>query len=138
MTTITVSNFISASLRKVWNCYTQPKHIVKWNNASEDWHTPSAENDLKVDGTFKFRMESKDGKEGFDFSGKYTKVRELSMIQYVMDDGRKVTITFSERNGQTNIMIIFDPENINSLDMQKEGWQAILDNFKKYVESQNL
>lgn len=136
MTTITVNALIPASLRKVWNCYTQPKHIMKWNNASPDWHTPKAENDLKVDGKFNFRMESIDGKQGFDFSGKYTKVKELSMIQYVMDDGRRVTITFSERDRQTNIMIIFDPENLNSLEMQKDGWQAILDNFKKYVESQ--
>ena len=109
---------------------------MQWNNASDDWHTPRAQNDLKVGGRFLSRMEAKDGSAGFDFEGTYTKVKEYRLIAYSMDDGRIVRITFSEHGNNTTVVITFDPEQENSLEMQRAGWQAILDNFKKYAEAQ--
>lgn len=132
---VTVQTVIDARLTKVWPEYTSPDHIVKWNAASEDWHTVSAVNDLRNGGRFAFRMEAKDGSEGFDFSGTYTDVKINELIAYTMDDNRKVRVEFKEEMGKTTVTVTFDPENENPIDMQREGWQAILDNFKKYVES---
>lgn len=131
---ITVKAVIDAPVQKVWEFYTQPKHITQWNNASEDWHTPHAENDLRAGGKFLSRMESKDGKEGFDFAGIYDEILTNSLIKYTMGDGRKVTVTMDEEGNQTKIEVSFDPENENSRELQQAGWQSILDNFKKYVE----
>lgn len=133
--TITVESTISAPVDKVWNLWTDPNHIKKWNNASDDWHTPIAENDLKAGGKFVSRMESKDGKFGFDFRGIYDEVKVNELISYTLSDDRKVKISFSEENGDTKIYETFEAENTHSIEMQKDGWQAILDNFKKYVES---
>lgn len=126
---------VNAPIEKVWECWTTPEHIMQWNNASDDWHTPSATNDLREGGTFTCRMEAKDGSAGFDFGGKYTKVLEHKHIDYTMDDGRKVSITFDEHDGHTHITESFDPESENSVEVQQQGWQSILDNFKKYTES---
>jgi uncharacterized protein YndB with AHSA1/START domain len=125
---------VDAPLTKVWTYWTEPQHVIKWNNASPDWHTPRAENDLRPDGGFNYRMEARDGSYGFDFWGKYDTVEPNKAITYTMGDGRKVAIDFKETKKQVEITESFEPENENAIEMQKGGWQAILDNFKKYVE----
>lgn len=132
---ITVNNTINAPVKKVWEYWTKPEHITLWNNASDDWHTPSAENDLRVGGKFIARMEAKDGSMGFDFGGVYDAVKENEYIEYTMDDGRKVIVRFTSKGDQTDVVESFDAEETNSIDMQRDGWQAILNNFKKYTES---
>jgi uncharacterized protein YndB with AHSA1/START domain len=132
---ITVSASVNASLENTWNKFTNPNDVTKWNAASDDWHTPKAENNLKVGGEFIYRMEAKDGSVGFDFKGIYTAVEPHKRIEYTMEDGRKVKITFENKNNKTIIVEQFEAENIHSFDLQKSGWQAILDNFKKHVES---
>ena len=133
-TKITVETTVNASIEKVWQYWTEPKHIEKWNNASEDWHTPHAENDLRVGGKFLSRMETRDGSFGFDFEGIYSEVIPFEKIKYGLEDGREVETLFTENGTTTKIISTFDAENENPLEMQKDGWQAILDNFKKYVE----
>jgi uncharacterized protein YndB with AHSA1/START domain len=133
--TITVEATVKAVIEKVWSFWTEPKHIEKWNNASNDWHTPHAENDLRVGGKFLSRMEAKDGSFGFDFSGVYDEVKENQYIGYTMGDGRKVQISFSATGNETKVVETFEPESTNSIDMQKGGWQAILNTFKKYTEA---
>lgn len=132
--TITVKTAVAAPVTKVWECWTSPKHITKWNHASDDWHTTHAENDLRPGGRFVSRMEAKDGSAGFDFGGVYDYVRKHEYIAYTMDDGRKVSIRFTDDGNTTRISETFDPEQMNSRKMQKDGWQAIINNFKKYVE----
>lgn len=132
---ITINTTISAPVAKVWEMYVDPKHVVHWNNASEDWHTPRAENDFKVGGSFNYRMESKDGVHGFDFAGTYEEIALYKSISYSLGDKRQVRVLFTDSGSATEVTVIFDPEITNSLEMQKNGWQAILDNFKKYVES---
>lgn len=133
---ITIESTISATPEKVWQSWTEPDHITKWNFASDDWCCPNASNDLKVGGLYKARMEAKDGSFGFDFSATYDKVEVLKVLAYTMEDGRKVITEFEPMDGQTKVKTVFDAESQNSLEMQKDGWQAILNNFKKYVESQ--
>lgn len=133
-TVITVEATINAPVEKVWNYWTDPKHIVRWNNASDDWHTPKAENDLRVGGKFLSRMEAKDGSFGFDFSGEYTAVDKHKRIEYSLGDERKVKVIFESKGNETKVTERFDAENTHSVEMQQAGWQAILDNFKKYVE----
>ncbi len=133
---ITVENVIGAPVEKVWELWNGPEHITQWCQASDDWHAPEAENDLRVDGKFKTVMAAKDGSTSFDFTGVYTEVKENELIEYTIDDGRKVKIIFEDLDGKTKIVESFDPENENPEEMQRDGWQAILDNFKKYVESQ--
>jgi uncharacterized protein YndB with AHSA1/START domain len=132
---VTVEATVQAPVERVWEFWTEPKHITKWNNASDDWHTPFAENDLKVGGKFLTRMEAKDGSFGFDFSGVYDEVRLNERISYSLGDGRKVNITFISQGNETKVIESFDAENTNEIEMQKAGWQAILDNFKKYIEN---
>jgi uncharacterized protein YndB with AHSA1/START domain len=132
---INISTTINAPVTKVWDFYTQPEHIVNWNNASPDWHTPKATNDLRAGGRFLSRMEAKDGSEGFDFEGTYDEVVVGSLIKYHLDDDRKVSINVTEVDGQTQVDVSFDAESENSEEMQRSGWQSILDNFKTYVES---
>jgi uncharacterized protein YndB with AHSA1/START domain len=132
---ITVQSNIISPIKKVWECWTSPEHITKWNNASDDWHTPYAENDLRVGGKFKSTMASKDGAMSFDFEGEYTLVEQNKAIEYVMADGRKVEISFETTPSGVEVIESFDPETENPEEMQRGGWQAILDNFKKYVES---
>jgi len=134
---IRVFDTIDAPAQKVWEYYTDPTHIVKWNSASPDWHTPYATNDLKIGGRFNSRMESKDGSQGFDFSGTYTNVVPHKLIAYTMDDAdhRSAEVTFEEGHHATKVTVSFEPETQNPHEMQRHGWQAILDSFKKYVES---
>ncbi|PIQ77312.1 polyketide cyclase [Candidatus Peregrinibacteria bacterium CG11_big_fil_rev_8_21_14_0_20_46_8] len=136
MEPITIQATVNAPIEKVWECWTQPKHVTQWNHASDDWHSPRGENDLRPGGKFLFRMEAKDGSAGFDFGGVYDDVQMHKLIAYTMGDGRKVNVTFSEKDGATEVVETFDPEQENSIEMQREGWQAILNNFKRYVESE--
>ena len=135
---ITVETTIHAPIEKVWSYWTEPIHITKWNSASDDWHTPSSENDLRVGGKFTSRMEAKDGSFGFDFGGVYDEVKLNEFISYTIGDGRKVEITFIREENDTKIIEVFDPESENPIDMQQAGWQAILNNFKKYAEQQSM
>ena len=134
-TKITVEATVNAPVEKVWRSWSEPQHIKNWCAASEDWHAPKAENDLRTGGTFSTRMEAKDGSFGFDFGGIYDNVKKNELIEYTMGDGRKVSVHFKPNGNQTEIVEIFEAETQNSVDMQKTGWQAILDNFKKYTES---
>lgn len=134
-TKITVQATINAPLEKVWNYFTQPKHIIRWNNASADWHTTKADVDLQPGGSFSSRMEAKDGSMGFDFGGVYQEVENHSYYTYIMDDERQVKVSFHEVPDGVEVKEVFDAEMENSVEMQKEGWQAILDNFKTYTES---
>ncbi|MDR7236906.1 SRPBCC family protein [Neobacillus drentensis] len=131
---VTVKAVVNAPVEKVWEYWTEPKHITQWNNASDDWHTPVAENDLTVGGKFLTRMEAKDGSFGFDFGGIYDEVKLNEVISYTLGDGRKVTITFKGQGNETEVIETFDAETTNPVEMQQAGWQAILDNFKKYAE----
>lgn len=134
---ITVQTTVHTPIEKAWDCWVKPEHIVKWAFASDDWEAPSAENDLRVGGRFKTVMSAKDGSSSFDFTGTYTEIGDKKKISYTMDgtDARKVAVDFESVNGDTKITESFDPENENPEEKQRSGWQAILDNFKKYVES---
>jgi len=134
MERITIQTTVNAPLQLVWIYWTDPQHIVNWNFASDDWHSPSAENDLRVGGKFLSRMEARDGSFGFDFGGIYTEVEEFRRIAYDMTDERSVEADFSEKDGKTTIMQTFDPEQTNPIEMQRDGWQAIMENFRKYAE----
>lgn len=132
---VTIKALVNASTEKVWNCWTEPQHIIKWNAASDDWHTPRATNDVRPGGKFTSRMEAKDGSMGFDFEGVYEKVVPHQHLSYAMSDGRKVEVTFTPKGNAVEVVETFDAEQTNSIEMQRGGWQAILDNFKKYTES---
>lgn len=132
---ITVRTTIKAAIEKVWDYWNAPEHITKWCYASDDWHAPKAENDLRVDGKFTTTMAAKDGSISFDFGGVYTKVDKFKAIEYAMADGRNVQILFSSEGDETTVTETFDPEATHPTEMQRGGWQAILDNFKKHVES---
>jgi uncharacterized protein YndB with AHSA1/START domain len=135
MDKIKIEALVNAPVEKVWDTFNNPEHVTKWNHASDDWHSPRAENDLRVGGKFNYRMEAKDGSGGFDFEGVYTEVVLNEKISYEMSDGRKVDVVFENLGEQTKIATAFDPEAQNPAEFQKQGWQAILDNFKKYTES---
>lgn len=133
---ITVEALINAPLDAVWSAWNNPEDIKQWNAASDDWHTPISTVDLREGGIFSARMEAKDGSVGFDFEGTYDEVKPHELIAYSMSDGRKVRVTFTKKGEtQTEVVESFDPENENPLEMQRAGWQSILDNFKKYVEN---
>jgi uncharacterized protein YndB with AHSA1/START domain len=134
-TKITVQASINAEPKKVWDFYTKPEHITKWNFASDDWHCPRATNDMRVGGTYSARMEAKDGSFGFDFKTVYDKIVDQKSFTYTMEDGRKATVNFDGKGNSTQMTVTFDAETQNSADMQKQGWQAILNNFKKYAEN---
>lgn len=131
---VTVQAVIQAPVEKVWTYWTEPVHITKWNQASEDWHAPKAENDLRIGGTFVTRMEAKDGSMGFDFGGIYDVVKQHEAIGYTMEDGRRVDIAFVDKGSETEVIETFDLESTHSAEMQQAGWQAILDHFKAYTE----
>jgi uncharacterized protein YndB with AHSA1/START domain len=135
MEKITVETIINEPVEKVWKYHNDPAHITKWCTPSDDWHTPKAENDLRVGGKFLSRMEAKDGSAGFDFTGTYDEIVPNEKIAYTMDDGRKAAITFEALGNSTHVTVVFDPETMNPPEFQKQGWQAILDNFKKYTEA---
>lgn len=132
---ITVKNLVKAPVDKVWRMWTSPEHITRWNYASEEWHSPTAENDLRPGGRFVSRMEAKDGSMGFDFEGIYDEVKPNQLIKYSLEDGRKVEVIFENKGEETLVTESFEAESTHSLEMQQEGWQAILNNFKGYVES---
>lgn len=132
---ITIQSTILAEIEKVWDYYTRPEHITNWNFASDDWCCPKAENDLRVGGKMSYRMEAKDGSFGFDLEAVYDEVIEHKRIVYTMSDGREVSTNFESSNGSTKVTTVFDAETENPVEMQKSGWQTILNNFKKYVES---
>jgi len=132
---ITIETQIAAAVEKVWKFWTEPQHIKNWTFASDDWHAPSAENDLRNGGSFSTRMEAKDGSMGFDFSGIYDEIITNQYIGYTIDDGRKVAIHFENLENQTKITEIFEAEETNPLEMQRSGWQSILDHFKNYTEN---
>ena len=134
-TTITIDATVNAPVEKVWKFWTGTGHITKWNSASDDWHSPYAENDLKAGGKFLSRMEAKDGSFGFDFGGIYDEVKTHELIAYTLGDGRKVKVTFSSEGNFTKIVESFEAESANSVEVQRMGWQSILNNFKKYTES---
>jgi uncharacterized protein YndB with AHSA1/START domain len=132
---ITVKVKVSCPQERAWCLWTDPRHIVRWNNASDDWHTPHAENDLRSGGKFLYRMEARDGSMGFDFTGRYTMVELYERIDYTMDDGRKVSILFEADGDETAVTEHFEPESENSVELQQAGWQAILNNFMNYADS---
>ncbi len=132
---IVIEALIKAPIEKIWDNWTGPEHIVNWNNASDDWHTTRAENDLKVGGKFNSHMAAKDGSMGFDFEGVYTEVKKNECIEYILGDDRKVKIEFIKEGDKYRIREAFEAESSNPVEMQRDGWQAILDNFKKYTES---
>lgn len=131
---ITIRTTVLADKQKVWDYYTQPEHITKWNFTDPSWHCPNATNDLKVGGRYVARMEAKDGSFGFDFDAVYTEINKGENFTYEFG-GRLATVTFKETDGQTEVTVTFDPETENSIELQRNGWQAILDNFKKYTEA---
>jgi uncharacterized protein YndB with AHSA1/START domain len=131
---ITVNTLVSGSGDKIWDYWTDPVHICAWNAASPDWHCPHAENDLRAGGKFKYTMAAKDGSMSFDFNGVYTAIEPGHHIAYTMEDGRKAEINFTTQNGKIMVTETFDPEQMNSHNLQRTGWQAILDNFKAHVE----
>lgn len=132
---ITVETIVHAPIEKVWKIWNDPKHIVQWCNASEDWHAPYADNDLQTDGKFKTTMAAKDGSMSFDFEGVYTHVEPNKLIRYELGDGRKVEVTFAAELEGTRVIETFDPEQNNPVEMQRGGWQAILDHFKTHAEA---
>ena len=131
---ITVETTVNAPVDKVWQYWTQPEHITQWAFASDDWEAPRAENDVREGGKFTTVMAAKDGSASFDLTGTYTTVEEKKQLNYIMADDRKVETTFESNGDTTKIVQSFDPENENPEEMQRGGWQAILDNFKKHVE----
>ena len=132
---ITVTTIVNVPLQTAWEYLTLPEHITKWNFASDDWECPTATNDLRVGGKFSYNMAAKDGSFSFDFDGTYTEVIENQLIKYELADGRKIEVTFKEVDGGVEVTEVFDPETENPRDMQQGGWQAILNNYKKYSES---
>lgn len=131
---IKIEAMISAPAKKVWEYWTKPEHITKWNFASPDWQCPTASNDLKVGGKYSARMEAKDGSFGFEFEAIYNEIVDQKRIKYTMEDGRTATTEFQSLGDQTKVTTVFDAEKMNSEEMQKNGWQAILNSFKKYTE----
>lgn len=132
--TISVETTVHAPVEKVWEYWTEPQHITKWSFASDDWHAPNAENDLRVGGKFLTRLEAKDGSFGFDFNGVYDEITINELISFTLGDGRKVTVTFIAQDNNTKVIEAFEAEETHSIEQQKAGWQAFLDNFKKYSE----
>jgi uncharacterized protein YndB with AHSA1/START domain len=137
-TILTVEAIVNADVEKVWDLWTNPMHILKWNNASAEWHTTYVENDLRAGGRFLYRMEGKDMVRGFDFSGEYTAVEPLKHIYFTLDDGRKVQVAFTPNGTKTLVKQIFEADNTQSAEIQQSGWQAIMDSFKTHVETFDL
>ena len=134
-TLINISTTVNAPVEKVWQHWTNPQAIIKWHTASPDWHTPKAEQELQPEGKFSYRMEAKDGSFGFDFSGVFDEVKPNNYLEYTLDDGRKVTVNFTSKGNESYIEQSFEPEKTIPVEMQRGGWQNILDNFKQYVEN---
>jgi uncharacterized protein YndB with AHSA1/START domain len=133
---ITVEVLVKASLEIAWKHWTSPESILRWNHASDDWHTTKVSNDLRVGGTFSSRMEAKDGNFGFDFYGVYDEIIQGKKISYTLGDGRKVQVVFSSSGDHTKVVETFEAESTNTLELQRGGWQAIMDNYKKLAETE--
>jgi uncharacterized protein YndB with AHSA1/START domain len=131
---ITVETVVRAPIEKVWECWTDSKHVTQWNAASDDWHSPSATNDLRAGGEFHYRMAARDGSTGFDFNGTYSEVVPQERIAYAMEGGRKVLVTFAGTADGVKVTETFEMEHENPAEMQRAGWQAILDRFGKHAE----
>ena len=134
-TKITVQATVNADSKKAWECYTNPQHIMNWNFADPSWHCPSASNDLQIGGKYSARMEAKDGSFGFDFVCTYTQLTAGKSFTYQMEDGREASVTFTDNGTQTEVVVTFDAEEVNPVEMQQGGWQAILNNYKNYTEA---
>lgn len=132
---ITIKTTVDAPIEKVWSAWTEPEHIVQWNFASDDWHCPSAEIDLTVGRKFKYRMEAKDGSMGFDFEGTFKAIDPGREIQFALDDGRRVTVSFEESSSGVRVIETFEAENELTGEQQRQGWKSILNNFRKHVEA---
>lgn len=132
---VTVSATINADTKKTWDYYTKPEHITKWNFADPSWQCPSVSNDMRVGGKYSARMEAKDGSFGFDFEAIYSEIVTGERFTYAMPNDRQVSVDFKGNGSQTVVVVTFDPEDQNPIEFQKQGWQAILDNFKKYTET---
>lgn len=135
-TRITISTQVSKPVAHVWKIWTEPEHIKQWNAASDDWHCPKADNDLRTGGSFSSTMAARDGSFSFEFAGVYDEVRPHKRIAYTMADGRSCEILFEEKDGGTLVTESFDAEAQNPVEMQRDGWQAILDRFKAHAEAQ--
>lgn len=133
--TITVETDIQAPIDLVWDAYTAPEHIMEWNHASEDWHCPEAENDLEPGGAFCYTMAAKDGSQSFDLNGTFDEIVPGRLLTFTLDDSRHVRVTFDREGDSVHVTVEFEMEHENSEELQREGWQAILDNFKKHAES---
>ena len=131
---ITVATTIKAPIDRVWAAWNNPRDIEQWNTASPDWHTPRASVDLREGGSFRTRMEARDGSIGFDFEGTYTRIEPQRLIEYTMGDGRTVRVEFAASAGSTAVREIFEAEDSHTIEQQRQGWQAILDNFAHYAE----
>lgn len=131
---ITVSTLVQAPIAEVWRAYTTPEDIMRWNAASDDWHTPSATVDLRVGGRFCSRMEARDGSFGFDFEGEYTKIVPNECLEYSFG-GRGAVVEFVESASGVAVTVTFDAEETHSIEQQRDGWQAILDSFARHVAS---
>ncbi|HRV86328.1 MAG TPA: SRPBCC family protein [Saprospiraceae bacterium] len=134
-TQISIDTSVLVPVAKAWECYTVVDHVLQWNHASDDWHSPSGENDLRPGGKFNYRMEAKDGSFGFDFWGIYDEVVPEEKIAYTLGDGRKAIVSFTPAGDHTDISVLFEAEDTNPVEMQRGGWQMILNNYKKYTES---
>ncbi len=134
---ITITTLVAKPLDQVWDTWTDPAHITQWNAASDDWHCPEATNDLRTGGRFSSTMAARDGSFRFDFAGVYDEVRPQALIAYTMEDGRTCRVHFATEGGATRVTETFDPESQNPVDMQRAGWQAILDRFKAYAEARS-
>ncbi len=132
---IKIEAMISGDIQHIWDAWTKPEHITQWNFASDDWCCPRATNELKKGGRYVARMEAKNGSFGFDFEAIYNEVIPLKKIDMTMPDGRRAITSFENLDACTRVTTVFDAENQHSLDMQREGWQSILNNFKTYVEA---
>lgn len=134
---ISIETFVRANIARVWSAWTTPADINQWNAANDDWHNPRSENDLRVGGKFCYRMEAKNGEMGFDFGGTYTQVVTEKLIEYVLGDNRTVSVTFTAIDGGVRVVETFEAEDANSAELQRQGWQSILNRFALYVESKN-
>jgi uncharacterized protein YndB with AHSA1/START domain len=132
---ITIEVLIDAPLATVWKQFISPEAVQQWNHASDDWHTPHASNDFQVGGSFNYRMEAKDGSFGFNLIGIYDQIEEHQSMVYFLEDGRSVHVTFEAQGNQTNVVEVFEPETVNPIELQRQGWQQILTNFKLFVEN---
>lgn len=134
MVQLTIEVLIDAPVATVWNHFITPDSIQQWNQASDDWHTPRAKNDFQVGGSFDYRMEAKDGSFGFNLIGMYHLIEKEQSIAYHLEDGREVIVSFEALGKQTKVVEVFEPEAVNPIELQRQGWQQILTNFKLFVE----